>query len=240
MATANGALLTNGAAVNYGSPAGLVPQRPDRRVHARPRPQGLLVRRRRRWRVQLRRRRLLRLGRQPAPQRPIVGMATTSDGKGYWLVAADGGVFAYGDAAFAGSIGATRLNAPIVGIAGNGTGGYLLVGCGRRHLRLRLATFHGSAGGSTWSPRSSVSPRRPTAPATTWPQPTVECSPTTHRSWVRRHGSPTRRSSGSPPEHRAGTPSPAKSGAVFAYPSSNYYGSQVGSGASAPVVSVAS
>jgi len=33
----------------------------------------------------------------------VVGMASTPDGKGYWLVAADGGVFAYGDAAFAGS-----------------------------------------------------------------------------------------------------------------------------------------
>jgi hypothetical protein len=34
---------------------------------------------------------------------PVVGMAATPDGKGYWLVASDGGVFAYGDAPFAGS-----------------------------------------------------------------------------------------------------------------------------------------
>jgi hypothetical protein len=32
--------------------------------------------------------------------RPVVGMATTSDGGGYWLVAAGGGTFAYGDARF--------------------------------------------------------------------------------------------------------------------------------------------
>ena len=29
---------------------------------------------------------------------PIVGMAATPDGKGYWLVASDGGIFSYGDA----------------------------------------------------------------------------------------------------------------------------------------------
>ena len=31
---------------------------------------------------------------------PIVGMAATPDGRGYWLVASDGGVFAVGDAGF--------------------------------------------------------------------------------------------------------------------------------------------
>ena len=44
-------------------------------------------------------------------------MAPTPDGGGYWLVAADGGVFAYGDAAFDGSAGGIRLAAPVVGIA---------------------------------------------------------------------------------------------------------------------------
>jgi hypothetical protein len=32
-----------------------------------------------------------------------VGMAATPTGKGYWLVAADGGIFTFGDAVFAGS-----------------------------------------------------------------------------------------------------------------------------------------
>ncbi len=48
---------------------------------------------------------------------PIVGIATTDDGKGYWLVASDGGVFAFGDAGFYGSMAGKHLNAPIVGIA---------------------------------------------------------------------------------------------------------------------------
>jgi hypothetical protein len=47
-----------------------------------------------------------------------VGIAATPDGRGYWEVAADGGVFSFGDAPFLGSMGGTRLNAPIVGIAG--------------------------------------------------------------------------------------------------------------------------
>ncbi len=34
---------------------------------------------------------------------PIVGIAATPDGGGYWLVASDGGVFSYGDAGFYGS-----------------------------------------------------------------------------------------------------------------------------------------
>lgn len=35
---------------------------------------------------------------------PIVGMAATPTGKGYWLVAADGGVFAFGDAQMIGNV----------------------------------------------------------------------------------------------------------------------------------------
>src|SRR5437763_285483 len=38
-------------------------------------------------------------------QRPIVGMARTPAGNGYWLVATDGGIFSFGDAAFHGSTG---------------------------------------------------------------------------------------------------------------------------------------
>ncbi len=38
------------------------------------------------------------------PTSPIVGMAATPLGDGYWLVAADGGVFPFGDAAYHGSL----------------------------------------------------------------------------------------------------------------------------------------
>jgi TM2 domain-containing membrane protein YozV len=48
--------------------------------------------------------------------KPIVGMASTADGGGYWLVASDGGIFSFGDARFYGSEGGTPLNKPIVGM----------------------------------------------------------------------------------------------------------------------------
>src|ERR1022692_3585121 len=55
--------------------------------------------------------------------KPIVGMAATHDGGGYWVVAADGGIFAFGDAGYHGSMGGMRLDAPIVGMAATPDGG---------------------------------------------------------------------------------------------------------------------
>ena len=46
---------------------------------------------------------------RPAPStlnQPIVGMASTPLGHGYWFVASDGGIFSFGDATFHGSTGA--------------------------------------------------------------------------------------------------------------------------------------
>ena len=49
--------------------------------------------------------------------KPIDGMVPTADGRGYWMVAADGGVFAYGDAGFVGSLGADPPWFPVVSMA---------------------------------------------------------------------------------------------------------------------------
>jgi len=58
----------------------------------------------------------------------VVGMDSTPDGGGYWEVASDGGVFAFGDARFAGSMGASVLARPMVGVVADaGTGGYWLI-----------------------------------------------------------------------------------------------------------------
>ena len=51
------------------------------------------------------------------PKAPVVGMAATPDGEGYWMVASDGGIFSLGDARSYGSEGGTKIDAPVVGIA---------------------------------------------------------------------------------------------------------------------------
>ena len=77
----------------------------------------------------------------------ITGMAATPDGKGYWLVGADGGVFAYGDAVFYGSLGAVKLYGPIVGMAATPDGnGYWLVAADGGIFSFGDATFYGSMG----------------------------------------------------------------------------------------------
>ncbi|HET7522760.1 MAG TPA: N-acetylmuramoyl-L-alanine amidase, partial [Acidimicrobiales bacterium] len=59
---------------------------------------------------------------------PIVGMAATPSGGGYWLVARDGGVFTFGNAGFYGSGGGSPLPAPAIGIvASRDGGGYWIV-----------------------------------------------------------------------------------------------------------------
>jgi hypothetical protein len=79
---------------------------------------------------------------------PVVGMAQTADGGGYWMVAADGGIFAYGDAQFYGSMGGSHLNEPIVGMAETRDGkGYWLVAADGGIFAFGDATFHGSMGG---------------------------------------------------------------------------------------------
>ncbi|HZM55220.1 MAG TPA: hypothetical protein VFC03_09375, partial [Acidimicrobiales bacterium] len=66
-----------------------------------------------------------------------------------WLVASDGGVFAYGDATFAGSHGGSPLNAPVVGVAATPDGaGYWLVASDGGVFAYGDATFAGSHGGS--------------------------------------------------------------------------------------------
>jgi hypothetical protein len=78
---------------------------------------------------------------------PIVGMASTIDGNGYWLVASDGGIFSYGDATFYGSTGAIHLNKPIVGMAATPNGkGYWLVASDGGIFSYGSAQFYGSTG----------------------------------------------------------------------------------------------
>jgi parallel beta-helix repeat protein len=112
--------------------------------------------------------------------KPIVGIASTAGsvnpssgsivGDGYWLVASDGGVFNFGNAAFMGSMGGQRLNKPIVGIAPGpyalnfsnfslqGTG-YWLIASDGGVFSFGKASFFGSLGSlKLVSPVSGVAP----------------------------------------------------------------------------------
>jgi hypothetical protein len=72
----------------------------------------------------------------------------TTGSNGYWLAAADGGVFAFGDAAFYGSMGGRPLNSPIVGMAATPDGkGYWLAAADGGVFAFGDAAFYGSMGG---------------------------------------------------------------------------------------------
>jgi hypothetical protein len=67
---------------------------------------------------------------------------------GYRLVAADGGVFSFGDIPFCGSMSGVKLDAPIVGVASSpATGGYWEVGADGGVFTFGDARFYGSMGG---------------------------------------------------------------------------------------------
>jgi hypothetical protein len=76
------------------------------------------------------------------PNPPPVGPAG-----GYWLTASDGGIFAFGDAAFKGSTGALKLAKPIAAMAPTPSGqGYWLVASDGGIFAFGDAAFKGSTG----------------------------------------------------------------------------------------------
>jgi lipoprotein-anchoring transpeptidase ErfK/SrfK len=78
---------------------------------------------------------------------PLVGIAATPSGHGYWLLGQDGGIFSYGSAHFYGSTGAMHLNQPVVGITPTPSGrGYLLVAADGGIFTFGDARYHGSTG----------------------------------------------------------------------------------------------
>jgi hypothetical protein len=82
-----------------------------------------------------------------APVAAVVGIDATPSGKGYWLVASDGGIFSFGDARFLGSAGALPLNQPIVDLAVHPSGkGYWLTAADGGIFSFGDARFHGSTG----------------------------------------------------------------------------------------------
>jgi hypothetical protein len=78
----------------------------------------------------------------------VAGIARTPDSQGYWLTATDGGVFAFGDAGFHGSMANRTLDRPVVGMASTWDGkGYWLVGADGGVFAFGDAGFYGSMAG---------------------------------------------------------------------------------------------
>jgi hypothetical protein len=84
---------------------------------------------------------------------PIVSMAATPDGNGYWLVGSDGGVFAFGDAAFYGSeVGSVQIQTHVVGITSTPDGrGYWILASGGGIYSFGDASFFGTVASSAQS-----------------------------------------------------------------------------------------
>ena len=59
---------------------------------------------------------------------PVLDSIPTPTGLGYFMVGSDGGIFAFGDAKFHGSMGDKKLNAPVQSLVPDSDGkGYWLV-----------------------------------------------------------------------------------------------------------------
>ncbi|MEM8903098.1 MAG: hypothetical protein AAGF02_05285, partial [Actinomycetota bacterium] len=86
----------------------------------------------------------------------IVDLVADPDGAGYWLFAADGGVFAF-DAPFAGSAADSGLVSPIVGAAGF-DGAYVLLAEDGGVFNYSAGPFLGGLGGETTSPIVAIAP----------------------------------------------------------------------------------
>jgi cysteine-rich secretory family protein len=78
---------------------------------------------------------------------PVVGIAATPSGGGYWRVGADGAVLTAGNAHFYGSMGGQSLARPVAGMASTPTGaGYWLVASDGGIFAFGDARFYGSTG----------------------------------------------------------------------------------------------
>jgi hypothetical protein len=115
--------------------------------------------------------------------------------RGGWVAAADGGVFAFGDARYYGSMGGVRLNQPIVGIAATPTGrGYWLVARDGGIFSFGDAPFFGSTGNIHLNKPIVAMAASPTGRATGSSRPTAASSRSATRTSRARPAAPRRSS----------------------------------------------
>lgn len=96
----------------------------------------------------------------PPPSEPIVGIAPTFTGNGYWLAATDGSVYAFGDAQFLALTGHPTITSRIAGIAGSPTdnGGWLVAADGNVFNFGKAALFGSLHGVVTDFPAAGIAP----------------------------------------------------------------------------------
>ncbi|HEX4127106.1 MAG TPA: Ig-like domain-containing protein [Acidimicrobiales bacterium] len=93
------------------------------------------------------------------------GFMVSPAARGYWLVGSDGGIFSFGGAAFHGSMGATPLQRPVVGITPTASrNGYWLVASDGGIFSFGDSAFYGSIPGVGLHPAGSGQPNSLTAP----------------------------------------------------------------------------
>jgi hypothetical protein len=92
----------------------------------------------------------------------VVGLAATPTGRGYWEVASDGGLFAFGNAQFYGSMGGKPLDQSVTDLAATPTGrGYWEVASDGGLFAFGDAQFYGSMGGKPANQAVVALARRP-------------------------------------------------------------------------------
>jgi hypothetical protein len=92
--------------------------------------------------------------------RPIVAMAARPQNDGYWIVAADGGIFSFGNAQFFGSAASDFGSAPCVSLAASTTGkGYAVLFGDGSVFTFGDAPFFGNAVGSLSGPAVGLAGR---------------------------------------------------------------------------------
>jgi len=174
--------------------------------------------------------------------RPIVAMATTANGQGYWLVASDGGIFAF-NAPFYGGLSGWPLAQPVTGITATPSGhGYWIVTADGSVFPFGDAHSYGSLSNKPLNaPIKSLIP-----------------GPGGHGYWLyasdggvfsfgtaRFHGSTGGRFLAAPVVGMASTPSGkgywlvASDGGIFSFGDATFHGSTGGRVLAAPVVGMA-
>ena len=180
--------------------------------------------------------------------KPVVGMAATPyvpgaavrrrspAGLGYWLVAADGGIFNYGDAGFFGSAGGVKLNKPIVGMAPTPDGkGYWLVASDGGVFNYGDAGFFGSASSIKLNQPVVGIAATPTARATGWSLRRGRLQLRGRGAlWICRRAQAQQAGGGDTATQRAGLLVTAADGGIFNYGDAGSWARPAGSSSTSP------